>query len=239
MSATRVRMTSRSSFSVVSSLPSPSLDVTRARRLSISCDSRWFSSAARTVSSFMRSTMLTRSFTFSSSRSMGSRSTLRVIALAMVSLSSVSLLSLNRGVLAHERRQNGLDALLHFGIGQRAIRLERQPDRQAHGALRDALALIPIEEAHRAERRRQIAAGRPNGAMNDFRRQGVRDDDREVADDERMARQRARGVGGLGARPLDQIEIGFRDEHAILTRQSPRVGERRRDLSGHADARAA
>src|SRR5476649_1363693 len=138
MSVTRVRMTSRSSFIVDSSVLAPSLDATRARRLSISSDSRWFSSAARAVSSFMRSTMLTRSLSFSSSRSIGSRSTLLVAVLAMM-----SYLSLNRGVLADERRQNRLDALLYFKVGQRAFgRLERQADRQAHGAGWHALALI-------------------------------------------------------------------------------------------------
>ena len=43
-----------------------------------------------------------------------------------------------------------VDALLDFGVGQRAIRrLERQPDREADGALGDALALVPIEERDR------------------------------------------------------------------------------------------
>ena len=100
-----------------------------------------------------------------------------------------------------------------------------------------AFALVPIEDAQRRERRRQIATGRQNGATNDFRRQGIRDDDREIADDERMTRQRPRRVARRDARPLEQIEIQFGDEHAILARQAPAVGERRQQLARDADPR--
>ena len=113
------------------------------------------------------------------------------------------------------------NALLHFGVGQRAIgRLERQPHRQADRAVRHALALIAIEEADADERRRHVAAGRLNGATNDFRRQGIGDDDREIADDERMPRQRPRRVARAScARAPERVEIQLGDEHAILTRQ--------------------
>ena len=48
-------------------------------------------------------------------------------------------LSLHRGVLANECREDGLDAVLNFGVGQCALRgLERQPDREAYRARRDA-----------------------------------------------------------------------------------------------------
>ena len=61
-------------------------------------------------------------------------------------------------MLAHERGENPVDALLHFGVGQRAIgRLERQPQRQADRALRNAFALIAIEERDRGQRRRRSA----------------------------------------------------------------------------------
>src|SRR4051812_24355896 len=87
-------------------------------------------------------------------------------------------LPLDRAVLAHQRRQNRVDALLHFSVGQRAVGcLKRQPDREADRRLGYALAPIPIEEARCDEGRRQVAAGGENGATNDLRRQDVRYDD--------------------------------------------------------------
>ena len=129
--------------------------------------------------------------------------------------------------------------MLHFGVGQRALgRLERQPDRQAHRARRHALALVPIEHAQRGERRRHVAAGRQNGATNDFRRQGIRDDDGEVADDEGVPRQRPRRVADRDARALEQIEVGLGDVDRVLAWQAARVDERRRELADETGARA-
>src|SRR6266542_1815612 len=127
----------------------------------------------------MRSTMLTSSLIFSSSRSMGSSSMLRVAVFAIgprlgflrfgvgpgptnvssfdklrTTLSNVEgsalgrthrsapmitmtplLLSLYRPVLPHERCQNRIDALLHLGVGERAIAcLKRQTDGNADAA---------------------------------------------------------------------------------------------------------
>src|SRR5262249_18777600 len=165
MSVTRVRITSRSSFSADTSEAIASLDASRARSDSSSCVSCWFSSAARACSDFIRSIMPTSSFSFSSSRSIGSSSTLRVTVFA-IELRSSSLYGL---VLANERSETRLDALVHVGVDQRAIGcLKRQPHRKTHCAVRDALALIAIEERQRDERRGEIARGVENGATNDL-----------------------------------------------------------------------
>src|SRR5499427_9316298 len=148
--------------------------------------------------------MPTSSFSFSSSRSIGSSSTLRVTVFA-IELRSSSLYGL---VLANERRQNHLDALVHLGVSQGTIGcLKRQPHRQTHCAVRDALALIAIEERQCDQRRRQIARGGEHGATNDLGRQGTRDDDREVANDERMTRERHRRVACRAARARAQSEV--------------------------------
>src|SRR5438067_4449087 len=222
MSVTRVRITSRSCFSADSSVVTASADASRVRIASSSRDSRWFSSAARACSDFIRSTIPTSSFTFSSRRSIGSSSTLRVAVLAITNHQlSNSPLSLNRPVLADERGQNRLDALVDLGVRQRALGgLKRQAHGQADRALRHPFALVPIEKSGCDERRRQTASGGENGATNDLRRQGLRDDDRQVADDERVPRERHGGVGRNRARAIEQIEIEFGDADAILTRQS-------------------
>src|SRR5438105_1572293 len=80
--------------------------------------SRWFSSATRACSLFMRSIMLTSSFTFSSSRSSGSISTLLVAVFGMPS-PSLRGLALYGAVLVRERGVNPVEALLHFCVGQR------------------------------------------------------------------------------------------------------------------------
>src|SRR5207237_1607941 len=99
------------------------------------------------------------SFTFSSRRSIGSSSTLRVAILA------IPCSPLSGAMLASERAQDRLDALVDLGVGQCAIgRLERQPDREADGTLRDAFPRVAIEERRRDERRRQLARGGENGA---------------------------------------------------------------------------
>ena len=176
-------MTSRSSLSVKSSWAADSPVASRARIDSISRVRRWFSSAARACAVRICSIIPTRRFSFSSRRSIGSRSTLRVAVFAIRTPHLVthpviwpligelsnsisrspdnqvveSALSLNRAVLAHECGQNSVDALLHVGIGERPIRrLERQSHREADVAFADAFALIPIEERNRGQRR-----GRP------------------------------------------------------------------------------
>src|SRR5207248_9724608 len=91
-----------------------------------------------------------------------------------VSLFSPSSSPLNCPVLARERGKNRVEAVLHFGVGQRAVvRLERQTQRETDRSFRNALALIPIEDADVDERCRQRAGRRVNGATNDRRGQGV------------------------------------------------------------------
>src|SRR5262249_50744710 len=87
-------------------------------------------------------------------------------------------LSLHGAVLAHEPVENLFDARLYIVVGQRAIRrLKRHPDREADRAFGDSLTLIPIEKRDADKRRRCLLTDRLNGATNDPRRQGVRDDD--------------------------------------------------------------
>src|SRR5919108_38117 len=60
------------------------------------------------------------------------------------------LLSLHRRVLADERGENPVEALLDFRIRQRAVvRLKRQSHRETDHAFGNALALIAVEEAER------------------------------------------------------------------------------------------
>jgi len=77
---TRVRIASRSSRSTLISLAAPSDSSRRARNAAISCISREFSSAALACSARRRVTIPTSSLIFSSSRSIGSRSTARTAA---------------------------------------------------------------------------------------------------------------------------------------------------------------
>ena len=101
---------------------------------------------------------------------------------------------LHRAVLAHERGENRVEALP--ALRRRSAcdrRLERQPQRQADFAVRHALALVAIEEPD-ARPAASPPRRRLNGATNDLGRQGVIDDNREIADDERMARQRRDAV---------------------------------------------
>src|SRR5262249_45324662 len=70
-----------------------------------------------------------------------------------------------------------------------------------------AFALIAVEERQRDERRRERVRGGENGATNDLGRQGTRDDDREVANDERMTRERHGRVARRGDRTLEAIEV--------------------------------
>ena len=94
-------------------------------------------------------------------------------------------------MLADERGENLVEGVLRFGVGQRAIGgLKRQADRQADSAVGNALAGIAIEELNCGERRRAIPTGRLNGATNDLGRQDIRHDDRQVAHDRRIPRQR-------------------------------------------------
>src|SRR5688572_9200916 len=116
----------------------------------------------------MRTMVFTSSLIFSSSRSMDSRP--GVVALVVVVAIDLPLHCLK---FARERVHDALHGRLHFLVGQRAIEgLERETERQADLAVRDALALIPIELADLDER---VGRGRPNGATNRIRRQGIRD----------------------------------------------------------------
>ena len=73
-----------------------------------------------------------------------------------------------------------------------------------------------------------VRAGRLNGATNDLRRQDVRDDDRQIADDERMPRQDRVGLGRRSTRIARQsVEIQLGDEHRSCRGQSAGVGDAR------------
>src|SRR2546426_1525905 len=144
-----------------------SVAASRPRIDSSSRDSRWFSSAARACSTFMRSTMPTRSFSFASRRSMGSRSTLRVAVFAIAICDprpDSDSLPLHRAVVTDQHGKYLVEALLGFGVGERAVGgLKRQPHRQADRALGDALALIAIKKRNAHQWRRRCGAGRLNG----------------------------------------------------------------------------
>ena len=138
-------------------------------------------------------------------------------------------------MLAHERGQNRVDALLHLGVGQRAIGAWNvsRTDR-----LTAAVRHCPCPDSDRKTRSPTSGAGdrvagRLNGATNDFRRQGIGDDDREIADDERIPRQRRGRVAGVvGAR---RAAARSRFSSATNTRScrgsAARVGDRRRQLA--------
>ena len=153
---------------------------------------------------------------------------------------SPASLSQHRAVLAHERSQNHLDALLDFGVGQRAFgRLERQPQREADSAVRHALARVPIEHANADHRRRRRRARRQNVATNDLGRQGVIDHNRKIPDNERMTRQRPHGVALFRSRGPRGIQVDLRHKDRVLARRAPAVGDGRRELSDHAERRSA
>src|SRR5437867_3669699 len=83
-----------------------------------------------------------------------------------------ALISSQRGVvLARKGGDDGVDGLLHFLIGERAIRrTEHEAHRQAHAALRHARSLVSIELANGDERRRR---GGTDSAANAFSRQAL------------------------------------------------------------------
>ena len=60
----------------------------------------------------------------------------------------------------------------------------------------------------------------------------------QIADDERMTRQRPRRVRRRHARAGERIEVQLGREHAVLTRQSSSFRDGRRHLTEDADARA-
>ena len=213
----------------------------RARSASSSRDSRWFSSAARACSAFMPLDHADEQLQLllepidrfeldAAGRCFGhSHRAHREFA---------SRYRCTAPCCCDERGQNRLErcaALRRRSACDR--RLERQPDRQADRPSRNALALIAIEEARprRAAPARRVA-GRLNGATNDFRRQGVGDDDRQIAHDRRIARQRRAPRRSASPRArASTIEVQLGDEHAVLARQrrarrrSPaRAGRRRR-----------
>ena len=142
----------------------------RPRSASSSRLRRRFSSAARACSAFRPPMMPTSSFTFSSSRSIGSRSSLHRCSChrdlchwigrfpaSDPWLGPVAEVKFARSLHRCTRRVRRLTAsdhaihrLLDLGVGQRAIRRpERQAERQAAPALGDALALVAIELADR------------------------------------------------------------------------------------------
>ena len=241
MSLTRVRMTSRSSFSVDSSVAS-AVARRRAARASTSSsrDRRWFSSAARACSAlhpldhadqqlhlflepidrfeihaarrcFGHSHQLTNS-------SIRYRCTARMLA---------------RRAPPESRRRSAAPP--------RRSACDRPPGTSAAPTGSPRPPARPCPDSDRKtldadERRRHVAAGGQNGATNDLGRQGVGDDDRQIADDERMPRQRPRRVARRRAARADSASRSqLRDEHAILARQAARVGDRRRHLAGDAD----
>ncbi len=90
-----------------------------------------------------------------------------------------------------QRSQNLFHRRLHFRIRQRPLeRAEREAKREADAPVRHALALIPIELAHRDER---VRRSRTDSATNRFRGQGL---------DRRRSRCRARSTdSGAAASP--------------------------------------
>ena len=143
--------------------------------------------------------MPTRSFIFSSSRSIGSRSTLRVAVFAIVTDSSIH--RLDQSPLIHRctaaccsRRAPPESPRRSAGLPRRSA-CDRPPGTSAGST---GSPRPPERPCPDTDRRSSTAtsgagtsrAGRLNGATNDLRRQGVGDDDRQIADDERMARQR-------------------------------------------------
>ncbi len=205
ISPTRERISARSSRSAVSSpecLPPRSA----GPRPSSSRVSRVFSSAARACRrAAARSCRPAASAFLPDDRSV--RDQRRVTAtfakdvlLCDPTERSVPLLLLcSAAVRAAERLDDPFGRRLHLVVGQRAIRrAERQPKRQADAAFRNALALIPIELCDRHERGR---GRRTDSATNGSGRQGFIDEDRDVADDRRKARQRLARAGRRRRQP--------------------------------------
>ena len=119
--------------------------------------------APRARSARSVSIMPTSCRTFSSRRSIGWTST-AVPVRTMITSSDAAFgrCHLPRSIAPcsrDQRRDDGVDGVLHFAVGQRSLGIaERQPQRQADLAVRYALALIPIELAHRHERARRVAS---------------------------------------------------------------------------------
>ena len=108
-------------------------------------------------------------------------------------------------MLVNERPDDRIHGLLDFAVGQRAVRrLEREPECQTDFAVRHILALISIELAHVDERR---GGCRSDRATNGFGRQGVGDENRDIADDEWMTRKRLRESGRRRGGRGKSIEI--------------------------------
>jgi len=64
-------------------------------------------------------------------------------------------------VLSHQRRDDRVNGLLNFTVGQRSIRAtESQAQRQTHLTYRHTSTLVPIELAHGDQRRRRVATDR-------------------------------------------------------------------------------
>src|SRR5690606_22971883 len=83
---------------------------------------------------------------------------------------------------------------------------EREPDRQAHLAIRDALARVPIELSNRDECSGTAGA---DSATNVGGWQAFVDDDRQVAHDRREAWQRRDGAHAAGRSPAQYVEFQF------------------------------
>src|SRR4051794_4173596 len=108
-------------------------------------------------------------------------------------------------MLAGERGDDGVDRLLNFRVGQRAIqRPERETKRQADLPIRHALALIAIELTHTRERGRRIGSNR---ATKMFGWQAFINQDCEVTDDRWMPRQGRDGGASARAAACEHVEI--------------------------------
>src|SRR5665647_2505868 len=100
-------------------------------------------------------------------------------------------------VLAGQRLHDTRHRLLHVRIGQRAIRRpEREPQRQAVTALRNALALVPIELANLDER---LRGDTPNGRAKALGTQPLSPHDRDVSPDGRKRGRVSALVSAVGA----------------------------------------
>src|SRR5262245_56957317 len=118
-------------------------------------------------------------------------------------------LALDRAQLPHQRTDDGLHRGVDVGVGWRAIgRLESDPKGETHLASRNAFALIPIELAHVHQRHAgERNTRRSNRATNALGRQGVVDENRHVADDRWITRQRLREARAGGCLSRDSIEV--------------------------------
>src|SRR6186713_685448 len=95
-----------------------------------------------------------------------------------------------RAVLALERGDDRMHGRLGLVIGERSLwRTEREAKRQTRAALRDAFSLIPVELDDRLQKFR---CRRTDSATNGRSRQGFVDENRYVANDGRIFRERMR-----------------------------------------------